>query len=1585
MAPKPITLTSVRGLPDLFTTDLLNAVGVKVNTELKLFICCDSVFTIKGLKEHQGRPTRHPGHVSALLTAHFKLVGELVGVAAEKLRTFTSTSGGCSPYSGLTTHDNMDGCGDCGYTAKFDSVKRHVAKGSQFCPGAAILHGLCGQVLCAGNSKTYIRVTHSLSSAVQPTAGDPVSALKGLDWQTVAQKAYPPGPQITPWLRHTRWHCHGLQPKAREIVEFMAFPDPKGPHGHIITNSRIYFKKATDLLLNTPKLVRQILNSADPDKNGHNNTPLDFFLNHEDTMAKYVNDIIVFLSSLLRPTDLFTYPTSPALQDALALIETEGGLHRVFRALWLVEWKESEADPNPDPSMWFLMLHALHAGGDFKTAKQSSRGITHLGWAIRFVALVELHEMVNRGECSDHSESVELVKPFVQEKRYTTFAAAKSMGHYAAAAAFGSPSLPLVWWTDRVHWSALQYKGNNVSLSQLTAAFTAMEIKLKELWEDKILLGTGLRVDYGELKDDLQNANPGFCFLDDLRNPFSAHTHDLLDAIGSTERLHQTFFRDGDLDGQAARAWLSDLADFEQLLMLAVEMCSGAPPRGPEIANSMIRNTPHRLRNVAGLGKFVALIRQYTKTTAISGADSLIPHGLNGFTADLVIQLHTLARPVARLFAVRYMPDFTDAVFNYAHLLFAGFGREFVTKDLSKLMASEMYPHLQWEMMVAAHRHVNIVFRRQTLGIREQAEESVISQVSAKQSGHERQTENQGYGLTSDALFGAPEHAVHAFIQESVAYHKMLKLVPGGLGLTYTQSMAAQFELHSGHQEPLPDHGSLPVQHFDMQPIVKMLAQQTSISTLMSTLAKIETVLTHDMKRRLGDTPPVQESAEQDSFPASPQQWGEDLPVYQAPVHTPIAPVLPSPVQTVDPPDIIDISMDDSDDDAEDISSAISIPTDEQLLIALRRLEGSNANWRSPEQLAAIRTVMQLTGDVIVTLPTCAGKSHVGIIPSMFEQGMTVFVAPSKALEADMKRKLGRLGLRFAHFEGVDGPAMTLGTKLVLTTSDKIQYEPWRIAIATLEAANNMPVVRMVFDESHFYFMEVDFRPEAFSKPAQLRRGPTQFLLLTATGNETACNFMRTEFALQRPVVISACSDRKELHLRIEYQETMDHMLIETQKALEIARNSTSSGWTARDRVLVFVNTLKDGLRAAEFLCATFYHAHSKDFPITDEKREEVYDNWVKGISSPILVCTSALSAGNDYRHVRVTVHLGVPRHYIQLHQQLGRAGRDGDPAWNVVLAYGRSRYTPEVDELTADYGDIRGAAFMERLVYGDRKTCTTALTTGFLDDRCASDAHERNQTAMQRLATHHPQALSNNLQEFSSASVNGRGQTGGIGRSQSGERRFQVILAASSSTPSTALVQRAAGPVVPATAGIKRALEDAFGAVSMEQRAAKRQAKDDRAVLIDKFKQYLRLLPHKNICGYCFAVGATKTNVHAPAKCMMMGPSRADLFSRFSVRFKEKITGKPCFTCLMHSLGGNELHADFREGHCDHPNLLSGLAFGIWCDSQRRKRVRTELQVTDSWHTIEQFAVWMGQRLPTGEWPSMALWRLFMDILRFA
>jgi hypothetical protein len=157
--------------------------------------------------------------------------------------------------------------------------------------------------------------------------------------------------------------------------------------------------------------------------------------------------------------------------------------------------------------------------------------------------------------------------------------------------------------------------------------------------------------------------------------------------------------------------WLQDYAELQKLLLLHAKMLSGAPTRGTELTAMIYCNTQTQsTRNLIVFGQHITLLTQYLKTTALTGHDKLIPHGLNAITSDILIQDLALTRPFAQI-AVRVCFENEDIVQLYKDLLFINFNKKFIMDDLFSVMAKYSLPRVQFAIKVNAWCHIQTAWK----------------------------------------------------------------------------------------------------------------------------------------------------------------------------------------------------------------------------------------------------------------------------------------------------------------------------------------------------------------------------------------------------------------------------------------------------------------------------------------------------------------------------------------------------------------------------------------------------------------------------------------------------------------------------------------------------------------------------------------------------------------------------------------------------------------------------------------------------------------------------------------------------------
>ncbi|KAJ7865473.1 hypothetical protein B0H14DRAFT_3599389 [Mycena olivaceomarginata] len=1201
---------------DLVTTKILDSVGVAIIVNSVV----DKWDIHSGILYHL-QQEHHPTDA-----ARNHVIERTHGLTVvDKYPTIDLTVTPRRAFSGIKIIRGQYGCSRCPFAAVKKVVQSHIRDKHKDGGGKAVA-GFVTQVLNSGgqNAKRHIRVfeqsddlptsspipplTPTQSGASSP-APPPSSPGKSF-WDIFSEfdpKAYRAeelsnSRLISPWLMRNGRHklIEPYRDHIDELIQLASVPSKdEFPALHAAISA--YFTYACDLIEHTNEVVLQRLNSADPEK-------------ERQTFGQYINVVVRLLASLLRDAEHYQLPTTDQLKAALESFsatirdptEVEehcSKLHQVLLALWKTRWEATEEHVIHDPTMCFLALFSLGPSGEFVGPKQTTGPIAKLCWGIRLCMLTEIHQLVKDGRCADQMEAFEQVAAFVTEHEVTTFHHLRSLTHYATTVALGTMQLPSIIWTDRENWTQLLYMGNSFSLPQLQEILSKLEERIIELWETRVMLDLGLHVEYGDLADNLTNTKPGYSLITDPLNPFAAHRHSFVKALLDNPQLEAWFvylasdIPDPQLNMDAARGWLSDLAELEGLIMLYTELTPGATIRGTELWSMLVENTLYRLRNLMGFGKFVALIRQYLRQD--------YQHRSEGPTHSACCQ------SLEQFLASRVFPDDDATVEMYGNMLFMDFGKVFSTDKLSALMAMWAGPVIGWKLTVAPHRQINTAFRRKHCRAApdEEDDDNVVAMLQELQAGHGRSIDHEYYGLSHNALLGVTEEVLFQFLNSSVLWQKAIRVVPGGLGLPYHQATREHFEaleLQETVKKASTAGGSDPV-------VVQLLtnlvqSQQAMLKSQQTMLSRINTLEAELRSHRLQ---PAQ---------VARSPWGSQLSHLLAPVQsteTPLSHLLaPTPmegvIETNGSPDNINLlassgpNRDQDDIDLLELSPPNRAPPTRDLLESLRRLLGPTATWKDKMQYDAVAEIAAMRGDVIVALKTGAGKTIMAIILSLVENGITIIVLPLNSLMDDWERRLKEFGIGYERWMGAQNPHLDGSHNLILVSCDMLRQETFKKEIAELNARR--PVMRYVFGEAFFYASSDDFRADTFKEPCDIRHIDAQMVLMGATITPAIQAYLTKAFFLKNPVRIADTSDRRELVTLICHScDTLDDQLAVAKNI--ISNFEASHVWDDSSRFLVFVNSLPEGNKAAEQLDLDFYHGK-----LNDEERGKKFNRWVDGV-----------------------------------------------------------------------------------------------------------------------------------------------------------------------------------------------------------------------------------------------------------------------------------------------------------------------------------------------------------------------------------
>jgi ATP-dependent DNA helicase RecQ len=297
--------------------------------------------------------------------------------------------------------------------------------------------------------------------------------------------------------------------------------------------------------------------------------------------------------------------------------------------------------------------------------------------------------------------------------------------------------------------------------------------------------------------------------------------------------------------------------------------------------------------------------------------------------------------------------------------------------------------------------------------------------------------------------------------------------------------------------------------------------------------------------------------------------------------------------------------------------------------------------------------------DVLAVMATGYGKSAIYQLAGHLLDGPTVVVSPLISLQLDQVRHIGEETGRTDAVAVNSGQSKRLNSAawsaVASGEAEFIFLAPEQLARdEVIGELGTLGVGLVVVDEAHCVSAwGHDFRPDYLRLGGMIERlGGPRILALTATGSAPVREEIVRRLGMRSPRIFVRGFDRPNVHLAVVRHES----------AHEKDRAVLAQVASAPKPGLVYVATRGETERMAGELRAAGMRAAAYHGGLSSAERRDVHERFQTDEVDAV-VATSAFGMGIDKPNVRFVVHADITDSIDSYYQEVGRSGRDGEPA----------------------------------------------------------------------------------------------------------------------------------------------------------------------------------------------------------------------------------------------------------------------------------------------------------------------------------
>ncbi|MBF7090434.1 RecQ family ATP-dependent DNA helicase [Flavobacterium sp. ALJ2] len=297
--------------------------------------------------------------------------------------------------------------------------------------------------------------------------------------------------------------------------------------------------------------------------------------------------------------------------------------------------------------------------------------------------------------------------------------------------------------------------------------------------------------------------------------------------------------------------------------------------------------------------------------------------------------------------------------------------------------------------------------------------------------------------------------------------------------------------------------------------------------------------------------------------------------------------------------------------------------------------------------------------DTFALLPTGGGKSICFQVPSMMKEGICLVISPLIALMKDQVANLQKRDIKAIALTG------GINTEEIINLLDNCQYGNYKFLYLSperlqsdwiLDRVKNLPINFIAIDEAHCVSQwGHDFRP-AYLKISELKKffPKIPFLALTATATPRVIEDIKTQLGLKDTKLFQQSFARENIAYMVF---EVEDKLYRTEQILK--KNPQPSIIYVRNRKSCL--TISAQLQSLGFK-ATYYHGG-----LSTKEKDKNMQLWMNE-SAQVIVATNAFGMGIDKPNVKTVIHTQLPENIENYYQESGRAGRNGEKSYSLLL-----------------------------------------------------------------------------------------------------------------------------------------------------------------------------------------------------------------------------------------------------------------------------------------------------------------------------